>query len=143
MEIERVIVGELNENCYVISKDNECIIIDPGSEFEKIKELVHDRKVVGVLITHHHFDHVGALKEVIDYYYYYKSGFFNRYFTLLLSTCQLHSISYMFKNYIDKHRSSFDCFADKDIYSHSKRISMFLDDELITYDSSEFLNIIK
>ena len=33
MEIERVIVGELNENCYVISKDKECIIIDPGSEF--------------------------------------------------------------------------------------------------------------
>lgn len=69
MEIERVIVGELNENCYVISKDKECIIIDPGSEFEKIKELVRDRKVVGVLITHHHFDHVGALKEVIDHYH--------------------------------------------------------------------------
>ena len=69
MEIERVIVGELNENCYVISKDKECIIIDPGSEFEKIKELVRDRRVVGVLITHHHFDHVGALKEVIDYYH--------------------------------------------------------------------------
>ena len=69
MEIERVIVGELNENCYVISKDKECIIIDPGSEFEKIKELVRDRKVVGVLITHHHFDHVGALKEVIAYYH--------------------------------------------------------------------------
>lgn len=69
MEIERVIVGELNENCYVISKDKECIIIDPGSEFEEIKELVRDRRVVGVLITHHHFDHVGALKEVIDYYH--------------------------------------------------------------------------
>lgn len=82
-------------------------------------------------------------KEVIDYYYYYKSGFFNRYFILLLSTCQLHSISYMFRNYIEKHRSSFDCFADKDIYTHSKKRSMFLDDELITYDSSEFLNIIK
>ena len=49
----------------------------------------------------------------------------------------------MFRNYIEKHRSSFDCFADKDIYTHSKKRSMFLDDELITYDSSEFLNIIK
>ena len=82
-------------------------------------------------------------KEVIDYYYYYKSGFFNKYFTILLSTCQLHSASYMFKNYIKKHSSSFNCFTDKDIYIYSKKRSMFLDDELITYDSSEFLNIIK
>ena len=82
-------------------------------------------------------------KEVIDYYYYYKSGFFNMYFTILLSNCQLHSVSYMFKNYIEKHRSSFNCFTDKDIYIYSKKRSMFLDDELITYDSSEFLNIIK
>lgn len=82
-------------------------------------------------------------KEVIDYYYYYKSGFFNRYFTILLSNCQLHSVSYMFKNYIEKHSSSFKCFTDKDIYTYSKKRSLFLDDELITYDSNEFLNIIK
>lgn len=82
-------------------------------------------------------------KETIDYYYYYKSGFFSMYFTILLSNCQLHSVSYMFKNYIEKHRSSFNCFTDNDIYTYSKKRSLFLDDELITYDSSEFLNIIK
>lgn len=49
----------------------------------------------------------------------------------------------MFKNYIEKHSSSFKCFTDKDIYTYSKKRSLFLDDELITYDSNEFLNIIK
>ncbi len=68
MKIEKVIVGDLEENCYIISKENSCLIIDPGAEFEKIKETINKRKVVGVLLTHHHFDHVGALKEILDFY---------------------------------------------------------------------------
>lgn len=68
MEIQKVVVGELEENCYVLSIGNDCLIIDPGAEFDKIKECVVDKKVLGVLITHHHFDHVGALKEVLENY---------------------------------------------------------------------------
>lgn len=68
MKIEKVEVGYLEENCYVISKDNNCLIIDPGDEFNKIKELVGNKKVLGILITHHHFDHVGALNECVSYY---------------------------------------------------------------------------
>lgn len=68
MKIDKVIVGFLEENCYVISINNECLIIDPGDEFDKIKELVGDKKVLGILITHHHFDHVGALDECIKCY---------------------------------------------------------------------------
>ena len=55
------------ENCYIVEKDDKCIIIDPGDEAEKIiKEI--DKKVVGILITHHHFDHVGALDEIKNKY---------------------------------------------------------------------------
>ena len=68
MEIEKVIVGELEENCYIISKDNSCLVIDPGSEFHKIQNKIGNKKVLGVLLTHHHFDHVGALKEVLSCY---------------------------------------------------------------------------
>lgn len=68
MEIENVVVGELQENCYIVSKNDCCLIIDPGAEFKKIKEKIGTRKVVGVLLTHHHFDHVGALKEVLEFY---------------------------------------------------------------------------
>ena len=68
MQIERVIVGDLRENCYIISQNKDCLIVDPGAEFHKIKDKVGDRKVVGVLLTHHHFDHVGAIKEVLEYY---------------------------------------------------------------------------
>ena len=68
MKIENVKVGFLETNCYVISINDECLIIDPGDEFDKIKELVGDKTVLGILITHYHFDHIGALDECKNYY---------------------------------------------------------------------------
>ena len=57
----------LKTNCYILEKNNETLIIDPGDDFDKIKENV-TTKVVGVIITHTHFDHVGALEEVLNFY---------------------------------------------------------------------------
>lgn len=68
MEVKRIVVGSLEENCYILKKDDCCLLVDPGDEFERIKEVVGDKKVLGILITHHHFDHVGALQEALDYY---------------------------------------------------------------------------
>ena len=61
MKIERVVVGTLKENCYILSINNEVVIIDPGSEIDKICAVLGDRKVLAILITHNHFDHVGCL----------------------------------------------------------------------------------
>lgn len=68
MKIECVKTGPLEENCYVLTIKNECLIIDPGDDFIKIKKLIDDKKVLAVLITHYHFDHVGALDDVINFY---------------------------------------------------------------------------
>lgn len=65
MQIETVVTGALDENCYVLKKNNTCLIIDPGSDYLKIKEKISDAKVLGVLITHAHFDHVGALRNFL------------------------------------------------------------------------------
>ncbi|MBE6147175.1 MAG: MBL fold metallo-hydrolase [Firmicutes bacterium] len=67
MEILRVITGYLEENCYVLVQDNKCLVVDPGSDFLKIKEVIKNYELVGILITHHHFDHVGALKELLEF----------------------------------------------------------------------------
>jgi len=61
MKINKVVVGPLETNCYVLEEDNKCIIIDPGDEYNKIKKVIGDKVVVGVIITHYHFDHIGAL----------------------------------------------------------------------------------
>ena len=67
MNIKRVVVGSLEENCYILEKNNECIIIDPGDEANKIIENIN-YKVVQILVTHHHFDHIGALDELKNKY---------------------------------------------------------------------------
>ena len=63
MEITRVVVGPLETNCYILKKYNKCLVIDPGDEYDKIKKVVGNDEVVGVIITHHHFDHIGALNN--------------------------------------------------------------------------------
>ncbi len=65
MEIEVVVTGYLDENCYILKKNNTCLIVDPGDDYLKIKEKIGDAKVLGVLITHSHFDHIGALRNFL------------------------------------------------------------------------------
>lgn len=68
MIIEKVETGYLEENCYVISIGNDCLVIDPGDDFDKIEKLVGNKNVLSVLITHYHFDHIGALDDMIKRY---------------------------------------------------------------------------
>ncbi len=68
MKVETIEVGELSTNCYLLDINNKVVIVDPGDDFFKIKKAVGSRKVVGLLLTHFHFDHIGALEEVISYY---------------------------------------------------------------------------
>ena len=67
LKVKKIITGELLENCYIIESDKSCLIVDPGSDFDKIVKEV-TLPVLGVLITHRHFDHIGDLEEVLDKY---------------------------------------------------------------------------
>jgi len=58
---EVIKVGPIQTNCYILEKENMVLVIDPGDEYEKINRVINGKKVVGVIITHHHYDHVGAL----------------------------------------------------------------------------------
>ena len=66
IDIITVVNGILEENCYIIHNGRDALIVDPGSEGEKILDVVKasNLKVIGILITHSHFDHVGALDDV-------------------------------------------------------------------------------
>ena len=67
MKIKIIKNGALDENCYILSEEDKYLIIDPGSGFDKIKESVNG-EVLGILITHRHFDHIGALRECMNEY---------------------------------------------------------------------------
>lgn len=68
MKIECIKVGYLKCNCYLLSIDNEVLVIDPGDEANKIIKKIGARKVLGIIITHHHFDHIGGVNELIKKY---------------------------------------------------------------------------
>jgi len=58
--------GMLQENTYVISKGNLCLVVDPGSELNKINEYLNSKnlKTKAIFLTHGHYDHIGAAKEL-------------------------------------------------------------------------------
>lgn len=68
MDIKVIKVGPLETNCYILTIENESIIIDPGDDFNKIKEAIGTNKVIGCLVTHFHQDHIEALEEVVSHY---------------------------------------------------------------------------
>jgi hydroxyacylglutathione hydrolase len=72
MKLQKIVVGQLDVNCYIISDDSmsEALIIDPGDEPEKIIEYVdaNGLRPHSLLFTHAHYDHVCAVKELHDRY---------------------------------------------------------------------------
>lgn len=51
-------------NSYVVCKDNECIIIDPSHKLRLTKIMVGTRKVLGIFLTHGHYDHFVNIIEL-------------------------------------------------------------------------------
>lgn len=70
MIFETIVVGELGVNCYLLadSDTKEGIVIDPGAEPERILSAVKNNgvKVLTVLNTHGHFDHIGGNRRVAE-----------------------------------------------------------------------------
>ena len=65
MRIERLEVGSLRTNCYLVESDGEVGVIDPGDDGEYIIRKVGERgKCIWVAATHGHFDHILAATEV-------------------------------------------------------------------------------
>lgn len=59
VKIKRIPVGQLSVNCYIVENNDYCIIIDPGSETDKIINYIEQKNlnVEAILLTHGHFDH--------------------------------------------------------------------------------------
>lgn len=68
MEIKKLVVGPLECNCYILKIDNNILVIDPGDNYELINSYIINNNILGILITHNHFDHVGSLNELKNNY---------------------------------------------------------------------------
>ncbi|MEK6645807.1 MAG: MBL fold metallo-hydrolase [Candidatus Firestonebacteria bacterium] len=65
MPFTTIAVGNLETNCYVVwdKESKDTTIIDPGDELEEILKVVekNNLNLKYILLTHLHFDHVGAV----------------------------------------------------------------------------------
>ena len=68
MEVRMFTVGPVAENCFIIRQPDsqQAVVIDPGDELERLMKPIEelDLTVEGILITHCHFDHVGAVQPL-------------------------------------------------------------------------------
>ena len=69
MLIKTITVGAYETNCYVVAdeKSLECAVIDPGSDASTILNYLEETNLRCrfVLLTHGHFDHTGAVNDVL------------------------------------------------------------------------------
>ncbi|MBQ5777549.1 MAG: MBL fold metallo-hydrolase [Oscillospiraceae bacterium] len=66
MNIEKLAVGFLGTNCYLVSSGERAVVIDPGAEPERILACAENAgvKIEAILLTHAHFDHVLAVSDI-------------------------------------------------------------------------------
>ena len=68
MDIRCLTVGPVAENCYVLRGDGaeRGLVVDPGEEPERILAAIEELGigVEAILLTHTHFDHIGAVAPV-------------------------------------------------------------------------------
>ena len=72
MKIKRLVGGSLESNGYIISRarGGSCYVMDPGYEPKRFITYIEEEelRVLGVILTHHHHDHVGGAEKLRDYF---------------------------------------------------------------------------
>jgi len=68
MKWQRIPLGPLQTNAYILTNSNkECVIFDPGGDGQRFNTILRQQGLtpVAILLTHAHFDHIGAIDDVI------------------------------------------------------------------------------
>jgi hydroxyacylglutathione hydrolase len=68
LDVQMLTVGSLAENCFLLRREggDRALVVDPGEEPERILAAVSEwgAEVEAILLTHTHFDHIGAVAPV-------------------------------------------------------------------------------
>ncbi|MEA3398900.1 MAG: MBL fold metallo-hydrolase, partial [Patescibacteria group bacterium] len=60
--ISKIKIGPVRTNSYIISSEKYCVLVDPGSDdfddIKKIKNIIGEKKLLAIVFTHAHYDHV-------------------------------------------------------------------------------------
>ncbi|MCL2751288.1 MAG: MBL fold metallo-hydrolase [Firmicutes bacterium] len=67
MELIKLVIGRLQNNCYILNGDGrDAVIVDPSGQYPLIAETLDKRGLspAHVMLTHGHFDHTGAARKL-------------------------------------------------------------------------------
>lgn len=70
-KIMKLVVGQLQENCFILFDENkDAFVVDPGGSSKNIIEAIEKNSlsIKYILLTHGHFDHVGAVASLVKKY---------------------------------------------------------------------------
>ena len=65
MNLQKLTLGLYQTNTYILSNGTEAAVIDPGYEPDTILDALEGLTLKAILLTHGHFDHVGAVRELV------------------------------------------------------------------------------
>jgi glyoxylase-like metal-dependent hydrolase (beta-lactamase superfamily II) len=71
LAVDQLSLGQIGTNCYLVRSERgapEAVVVDPGADAAQIRlELAHSgASCGGILLTHSHYDHFGALAELAE-----------------------------------------------------------------------------
>lgn len=64
--VEYISLGMLGNNVYIISDGQTTIVVDPSCKVDEIMAALDGRRVDAIVLTHCHFDHIGAARDLRD-----------------------------------------------------------------------------
>ena len=66
VDVECLVLGTLMNNTYIVSDGKATFVVDPSCDADKIMDALKGRKLDAIIITHGHWDHMGAAQALKD-----------------------------------------------------------------------------